>query len=88
MRKAWLVGGVVVLAVAGTAALVVTRMQASKAEEERKKAEAANVTLEFSGAEVVAPQRVSLPHGSSSPGRWWRRARRSCGPRPPARCCR
>ena len=61
MRKAWLVGGVVVLAVAGTAALVVTRMQASKAEEERKKAEAANVTLEFSSAEVVAPRRVSLP---------------------------
>ncbi len=61
MRKAWWIGGVALLAVAGIAAMVALRMQASKAEEERKKAEAANVTLEFSAAEVVAPQRVSLP---------------------------
>jgi membrane fusion protein, multidrug efflux system len=61
MRKAWWIGGVALLTVAGIAAMVALRMQASKAEEERKKAEAANVTLEFSAAEVVAPQRVSLP---------------------------
>ncbi len=61
MRKLWLMGGVTVLLVAGTALLVVTRMQAAKADEERKKAEAANVTLEFSATEVVAPQRISLP---------------------------
>ena len=61
MSKAWWMGGVAVLAVAGTALLVVTRMQATKADEERKKAEAANVTLEFSATEVVAPQRLSLP---------------------------
>ena len=61
MRKAWLMGGVAVLIVGGIAALVVTRMQATQAEEARKKAAAANVTLEFSAAEVVAPLRVSLP---------------------------
>ncbi len=61
MRRRWLMVGVAALAVAGTAVLVVTRVQAAKAEEARKKAEAANVTLEFTAAEVVAPQRVSLP---------------------------
>ena len=61
MRKAWWIVGVALLAVAGIAAMVALRMQASKAEEERKKLAAANVTLEFSAAEVVAPQRVSLP---------------------------
>ena len=61
MRKAWWVGGVALLAVAGTALLVVTRMQGAKADEARKKADAANVTLEFTATEVVAPQRLSLP---------------------------
>jgi membrane fusion protein, multidrug efflux system len=61
MRKLWLMGGVAALLVAGTAALVVTRVQAAKADEERKKADAANVTLEFTSTEVVAPQRLSLP---------------------------
>jgi membrane fusion protein, multidrug efflux system len=61
MRKPWLIGGVSVLAVAGIAALVVFRFQAAEAEEARKKADAANVTLEFTAAEVVKPQRVSLP---------------------------
>ncbi|KNZ34281.1 MAG: secretion protein HlyD [Methylibium sp. NZG] len=61
MRKAWWVVAVAVLAAAGIAAMVTLRLQASKAEEERKKAAAANVTLEFTAAEVVTPQRVSLP---------------------------
>lgn len=61
MRKLWLMSGVAVLLVAGTAALVVTRVQAAKADDERKKADAANVTLEFTAAEVVSPQRLSLP---------------------------
>ena len=61
MRKLWLVGGVAALAVAGTAFLVVSRIRAADAEEAKKKADAANVTLEFSAAEVVKPQRVSLP---------------------------
>ena len=61
MRKAWWMGGVAVVAVAGIAVMVVLRLHANKADEARKKAEAANVTLEFSAAEVVAPQRLSLP---------------------------
>lgn len=61
MRKLWLMSGMAVLLVAGTAALVVTRVQAAKADDERKKADAANVTLEFTAAEVVSPQRLSLP---------------------------
>ncbi len=60
MRKLWLIGGVAVLGVAGTALLVVSRMQAAEAEAAQKKADAANVTLEFNAAEVVKPQRVSL----------------------------
>ena len=61
MRKRWLIGGVVAAAFAGVALLVVSRLQAADAEVARKKADAANVTLEFSAAEVVRPQRVSLP---------------------------
>ena len=61
MRKAWWIGGVALLAVAGVAAMVALRMQATRPKRERKKAAAANVTLEFSATEVVAPQRVSLP---------------------------
>ncbi len=61
MRKLWLIGGLAALAVAGTTLLVVTRIRAADAEEARKKADAANVTLEFNAAEVVTPQRLALP---------------------------
>jgi RND family efflux transporter MFP subunit len=60
MRKLWLAAGAAVLGVAGVAALVVMRLQAADAAEAKKKADAANVVLEFSAAEVVAPQQVAL----------------------------
>jgi membrane fusion protein, multidrug efflux system len=68
MRKRWLWSGVAALAVAGTAGLVFSRIQAAEAAEAKKKADAANVTLEFSATEVVTPQRVSLPQGVSFSG--------------------
>lgn len=49
------------MVVAGTAALVVSRLQAAEAESVRKKALAANVTLEFNTGEVVKPTRTALP---------------------------
>jgi membrane fusion protein (multidrug efflux system) len=61
MRKLWLMGGAAALGVAGTALLVFSRIQAADAAEARKKADAANVTLEFTAAEVAKPQRVSMP---------------------------
>jgi len=61
MRKRWLIGGLAALAVAGTAMLVALRVQNVQAEEARKKAEAANVTLEFNAGEVVKPLRTGLP---------------------------
>jgi membrane fusion protein, multidrug efflux system len=61
MRKAWLIGSVVILGVTAAAAAVGYRMQASKAQDEAKKAALANVTLEFTAAEVTRPRLDSMP---------------------------
>lgn len=57
MRKAWWIGGVVVMALAGGAAAVVSKTAAGKKDKDAK----AEVTLEFAPREVVAPLRAAMP---------------------------
>jgi membrane fusion protein (multidrug efflux system) len=61
MRRLWWINGGAMVAVAAVATLVVMRIQASDAETARKKEVAANVTLEFTAAEVVSPQIDRMP---------------------------
>jgi membrane fusion protein, multidrug efflux system len=60
MRKAWLTGGVTAVVAAAVAVGALTLHKSREAEAARKKDAAANVTLEFSAAEVVTPELVSL----------------------------
>ena len=88
MRKLWWISGVATLAVAGTAFLVVSRIQAVDAEAARKKAAAASVTLEFSPTEVVSPRLDRMPRWIEFSGRWSRRQQRLFEPGRRAPCCR
>jgi membrane fusion protein, multidrug efflux system len=61
MRKPWLIGAICALCVGAVAAGAFSLYLSREAEAARKKAAAANVTLEFAANEVVAPQFSSLP---------------------------
>jgi membrane fusion protein (multidrug efflux system) len=61
MRRRWLVRGIVVLAVGGLAAAVVSRGLNSESSPFGKKRKPPEVTLEFAAHEVVAPVMTPLP---------------------------
>lgn len=63
MQKQWIIGAISALTVAAIAGGAVALHQSRERDAERKKAAAANVTLEFAASEVVAPQLTSLPVG-------------------------
>ena len=61
MRKAWWIGGVVVLAMAGVAAVAMVAKPGAGAWAKKDKDGKPEVTLEFAPREVVAPLLASLP---------------------------
>ncbi len=61
MQKQWIIGAICALAAAAIAGGAVALQQSRERDAQRKKAEAANVTLEFAAGEVIAPQLTSLP---------------------------
>ena len=61
MRKQWVLGVAAAVGIAGISAAAFAIHQSREAEIQRKKVAAANVTLEFTPAEVTQPRVVSLP---------------------------
>ncbi len=61
MHKQWIIGAISALCLAAVVVGALALQQSREREAERKKAELANVTLEFAQHEVVAPQLTSLP---------------------------
>ncbi len=61
MQKQWIVGAICALTAAAIAGGAVALHQSRERDAERKKADAANVILEFAAGEVVTPQLTSLP---------------------------
>ena len=61
MQKQWLIGAICAATVAAVVGGGFVLHQSRERAAERKKAEAANVVLEFAASEVVAPQFTSLP---------------------------
>jgi RND family efflux transporter MFP subunit len=61
MQKQWFFGALGALALAAIAGGATALYQSREAEAERKKAAAANVTLEFAASEVISPQLSKLP---------------------------
>jgi membrane fusion protein, multidrug efflux system len=61
MRRHWLIGAVAAVGVAGIAFGAFSLYQTREAEAARKRAAAADVTLEFTAAEVTTPQLTTLP---------------------------
>lgn len=61
MHKQWIVGAISALCLAAIVGGALALQQSRERDAERKKAELANVTLEFAQHEVVAPRLTSLP---------------------------
>ncbi len=61
MQKQWIIGAICAITATAIAGGAVAIHQSRERDAERKKADAANVTLEFAAGEVVTPQLTSLP---------------------------